>query len=105
TIQPNGSWSADVTTGGSDQFATKFAALLVSSNYNQPCVLDAASLPTNVTAQSLASVIVDRDDPSIRRFDFSGYNWWVKSSTSQVGPGPNYFSNSTNNVWLDASNR
>jgi hypothetical protein len=25
----------------------------------------------------------------------------MKSSTGQVGPGPNYFSDSTNNVWLD----
>lgn len=105
TIQSNGSWTADVTTGGSDQFATKFAALLVNSNYNEPCVLGPTALPTNVTAQALASAFVDRDDPSIRRFDFAGYNWWVKSSTNLVGPGPNYFSDSTNNVWLDASNR
>ena len=104
-IQANGSWTADITTGGSDPLATRIAALLVSTNYNQPCVLDAVSLPTNVTAQALASVIADRDDPSIRRLDFSGYNWWVKNSASPVGPGPNYFSASTNNVWLDASNR
>ncbi|MSU56822.1 MAG: hypothetical protein EXS35_01320 [Pedosphaera sp.] len=105
TIQPNGNWLADITTGGSDQLATKIAALLVTNSYNQPCVLGPPSLPTNVTAQAIASVIVDRDDPSIRRFDFGGYNWWVKSSTGVVGPGPNYFSDSTNNVWLDASNR
>jgi hypothetical protein len=105
TIQPDGSWTADITTGGTDPLATKIAALLVSTNYNEPCVLGPASLPTNVTAQAVASVIVDRDDPNVRRIDFSGYNWWVKSSLSQLGPGPNYFSDSTNNVWLDASNR
>ena len=105
TIQPAGNWLADITTGGADQFATKIAALLVTNTYNQPCVLGPAALPTNVTAQAIASTIVDRDDPSVRRFDFAGYNWWVKSSTSVVGPGPNYFSDSTNNVWLDASNR
>ena len=105
TIQPDGSWTADITTGGSDALATKIAVLLVSTNYSEPCVLGPASLPTNVTAQAIASVIVDRDDPSIRRFDFAGYNWWVKSSAGLVGPGPNYFSDSTNNVWLDASNR
>ncbi|HVM47105.1 MAG TPA: hypothetical protein VMU04_03710, partial [Candidatus Acidoferrum sp.] len=32
---------------------------------------------------------------------FSGYDWWVKSSTGTVGPGPNYFSDSTNNLWVD----
>lgn len=101
-IDTNGSWTADITTGGADQNATQIAALLVSSNYNQPCVQDVSALPTNVLQQAIASVFVTRDDPSIRRFDFSDYNWSVKSSIDVVGPGPNYFSDSTNNVWLDA---
>ena len=105
TIQANGGWTADITTGGSDHLATRIAALLVSTNFSEPCVLGAVSLPTNVTAQAVASTIVDRDDPAIRRLDFSGYNWWVKSSTGPVGPGPNYFSDSTNNVRLDAQDR
>jgi hypothetical protein len=37
-------------------------------------------------------------------FVFSGYNWKIKSSTTAVGPGPNNFSASPNNVWLDANN-
>jgi hypothetical protein len=36
---------------------------------------------------------------------WSGYDWWVKKSSSPVGPGPNYFSDSTNNVFLDAQGR
>src|SRR5450759_5193692 len=44
-IQPDGRWSADITTGGSDQLATRIAALLVSTNYSQPCVQGAAVLP------------------------------------------------------------
>lgn len=39
--------------------------------------------------------------PGPRWLSFSGYDWWVKSSDGLVGPGPNYFSDSTNNVWLD----
>ena len=31
-IQADGSWAADITTGGSDQLATRVAALLVSTN-------------------------------------------------------------------------
>jgi hypothetical protein len=34
---------------------------------------------------------------------WSGRTWQVKSSTSRVGPGPNYFSASPSNVWVDAS--
>ncbi len=32
---------------------------------------------------------------------FSGYTWRIKSSETPVGPGPNYFSNSPENVWVD----
>ena len=36
---------------------------------------------------------------------FSGYYWNYKNSNETlVGPGPNKFSNSPNNIWLDADN-
>jgi len=40
-----------------------------------------------------------------RTIEFSGYTWEVKSSTGRVGPGPNYFSDSLDNVWVDNSGR
>lgn len=37
-----------------------------------------------------------------REISFSGYNWTVRTSAGETqGPGPNYFSNSEENVWLD----
>ena len=61
TIQTNGSWSADITTGGGDTSATRVAALLVGTNYNQACVNGLANLPTNVYAQAITkSVVTDR---------------------------------------------
>jgi hypothetical protein len=36
---------------------------------------------------------------------WSGRTWQLKSSQSKVGPGPNYFSASPENVWVDASGR
>ncbi len=104
-IQPDGSWTADITTGGSDQLATKITALLVPASYGEPCVEGLAALPANVVTQAVASATVERDDPNIRRINFSGYDWWVKSSSDPVGPGPNYFSDSTNNAWLDSQGR
>jgi len=103
-IQPDGSWSTDITTGGADSNATRIAALLVSTNYDQPCVLGEPFLPTNVFAGAMASAVVTREYPGPRWIGFSGYDWWVKASsgTNQLGPGPNYFSDSTNNVWTDA---
>jgi len=100
-IQSNGNWSADITTGGADATATRIAALVVNTNYNLPCVAGSNNLPTNVFAQSLASAVVTRQSPGLRWLSFSGYDWWVKTSSGLVGPGPNYFSDSTNNVWVD----
>lgn len=38
-----------------------------------------------------------------RTVDFAGYSWGVKASTGPAGPGPNRFSDSTDNVWVDGS--
>ncbi|HKI69443.1 MAG TPA: glycoside hydrolase family 16 protein, partial [Verrucomicrobiae bacterium] len=103
-IRPDGSWSADITTGGGDTNATRIAALLVSTNYGQPCVLGEPFLPTNVFSEAVASAVVTRQHPGVRWIGFSGYDWWVKTSagTNRVGPGPNHFSDSTDNVWTDS---
>lgn len=105
-IQPDGSWSVDITTGGTDELATRIAALLVATNYNEPCVLGLAFLPPNVWARALARAVITRPYPGPRWLRFSGYDWWVKKSgPGPVGPGPNYFSDSPDNVWVDAQGR
>jgi hypothetical protein len=43
--------------------------------------------------------------PAARRIQFSGYDWVVKSSEGRVGPGPNYFSDSSDNVSVDDRGR
>jgi len=102
-IQPDGSWTANITPVASDVNATIIAALLVSSNYSQPCVEGASGLPTTVFQQALATAYVSRFNPSARQISFSDYAWWIKTSSGLAGPGPNYFSDSTNNVWVDAA--
>ena len=99
-IQSNGSWTANITTANSDTNATEIAAFLVPTNYNQPCVNGAPGL-TN-TPQVEAAAYAVRVDPSVRQINFSGYGWWAKTSTGFEGPGPNYFTDSTNNVWVDS---
>jgi hypothetical protein len=37
-----------------------------------------------------------------RTVSFSGYTWQVKASNGKVGPGPNYFSSTAKNVWVDS---
>ena len=102
SIRGDGSWTTDITTGGNDALATRVAALVVSTNFNQPCVSGLSFLPTNVFAQALCSAVVTRPQPGTRWLSFAGYDWWVKTSAGPVGPGPNYFSDSTSNIWVDA---
>lgn len=40
-----------------------------------------------------------------RTINFSGYVWNVKASSNPVGPGPNNFSDSEKNVWVDNSGK
>ncbi|MFN0201209.1 MAG: hypothetical protein ACKVTZ_06800 [Bacteroidia bacterium] len=47
-------------------------------------------------------------DPNLAPIDsgdifFSGYGWRIKASGFPVGPGPNFFSGSDKNVWIDAN--
>jgi hypothetical protein len=100
-IRPDGSWTADITTGGADPSATRITALLVGTNYSEPCVMGPATLPSNVTAQAIASATVERADPNVHWISFSGYDWWVKTSPGLIEPGPNFFSGSTTNAWVD----
>ena len=103
-IQPDGSWSVNVATGGAgDLAATRFAALLVNTNFNLPCVLGLPTLPTNAYSQAIAKTVITRPSTGVRFLSFSGYDWWVKTSSGTVGPGPNYFSDATNNVWTDTN--
>ena len=103
-IQPDGSWSANITTGGSgDTTATRIAALLVNTNYNVGCVLGTPTLSTNIYSQAIAKAIVTRPSPGVKFVNFSGYDWWIKAPIGSVGPGPNYFSDATNNVSVDTN--
>ena len=40
-----------------------------------------------------------------RSITFSGLNWLVKGSRGRIGPGHNHFSDSFDNVWVDAQGR
>ncbi|MFO1475437.1 MAG: glycoside hydrolase family 16 protein [Verrucomicrobiota bacterium] len=105
SIRPDGSWSASITTGGSDTNAARIAAFLVPATWSQTCVLGDANLSTNLYSQALASAVVLRPVPGVRWIRFSGYDWWVKDYSTLAGPGPNYFSSSFSNVWTDAEGR
>jgi hypothetical protein len=74
----------------------------------------AVGLIALVTAPMLLPLTADAQEagspsaaPSgMRQITFSGYTWQVKNSQDRViGPGPNSFSDSQRNVWVDSTDR
>jgi hypothetical protein len=99
-IQSDGTWSTDITTGGLDEQATKIAAFLLPNNYSPPLMSGGALLPQILFDNAIAHIIAVRD-AVFRTIEFSGYTWRVKSSGAPVGPGPNYFSDREEDIWVD----
>jgi hypothetical protein len=104
TIRPDGTWTCDVTTGGTDQLATEFASFLVPKGYAPPLMGGGQTLSEELFVNSVAHIIVHREQ-IFREIEFSGYVWRVKASETPAGPGPNYFSDRTQNVWVDGLGR
>ena len=102
SINPDRSWTTSITTATSDASATRVAAVLVPNGSALECVQGQPFL-TNAFSTAAASTVITRPSPGRRWLNFAGYDWWVKTSANRVGPGPNYFSDSTNNVWVDDS--
>jgi hypothetical protein len=53
-IRADGSWTCDITTGGTDQNATRIAAYLVLNGYNPPAMSGGATLPAELDQNSVA---------------------------------------------------
>lgn len=104
TPRTSGTWSVDYTTGGIDEQATQIAVFLVPRDYDPPLVLGRSSIPQEVEEVAVAEAVVDRVR-SPRMVQFSGFDWEVKSSVLRIGPGPNYFSDGAQNVWVDGQDR
>jgi len=104
TIQEDGTWTCDITTGGTDQLATKIAAFLVPNGYNPPSMSGGQTLPTELFENAFAYIIIDRL-PVLRTITFSGLTWNVKASETPAGPGPNYFSDKEQDIWVDENGR
>jgi hypothetical protein len=78
-----------------------------SQSWDIPTSLDAGlNYQIKITSCS-DSLIFDFSDPyfsiGLDKLDFSGYTWRVRDTQdASQGPGPNYFSSSPENVWLDS---
>src|SRR5262245_28163162 len=61
----------------------------------------AASSPSSGIANTPATNR-PASESQMKTLQFSGYDWLVKTSDQRVGPGPNYFSDNADNVFIDA---
>jgi hypothetical protein len=103
-IQNDRTWTCDITTGGADAYATKIAAFLVPLGYTPPQADHLATLPVELYTNSVANVMTERTSPN--NFHWSGYDWDVKNTGNFLfDPGPNRFSDSAQNVWVDANDK
>ncbi|HPO14083.1 MAG TPA: DUF5011 domain-containing protein [Candidatus Hydrogenedentes bacterium] len=101
TINADGAFYFDYTTGGSDQYTEKIHLFLIpaSSIPDIPECLPCYSLPEFPT--QLDYKVVDRTQP-VRTISAFGDDWEVKGPNDHtMGPGPNYFSDAEDAVWVD----
>jgi hypothetical protein len=100
-IAPDGTWVTDITTGGNDPLATQIAAFLVPNGYSPPPRSGDPTLPDELFA--FPHIIVERHPA--RTINFSGYTWYVKVAEWNADPGPCYYSDRPEDVWVDANGR
>jgi hypothetical protein len=96
-IAGDGTWTCDITTGGTDQYATQIIAFLVPNGYQPPLSQGEQCLLSELYQHPYVEAI------RYEKISFAGYNWWVKRHYERVGPGPNYFSDHQENVWVDTN--
>lgn len=80
---------------------TAVAAIVQTVNANVTPTERSGAPAANAEAPLTQSPPAFEGEAFDRRIWFSGYEWTVKSSTPKVGPGPNFFSNQAENVWVD----
>jgi len=102
-LNSDGTWSVPYATGGVDSSATKLAVYLVPRDFTFTCVAAGSALPTTLDQAAVARFIVERQNPNEKIISFAGYNWAVKANSVPLGPGPNMFSDSADNVSVDSS--
>ena len=86
TIANDGSWSADITTGGFDSTATAIVAYLVPNGFSPPILLGSATIPDTLAQNSIAKAEVLRCSysitPTSHPFSATGGSGSVSVTTS-----------------------
>lgn len=79
----------------------KFTMLIAVLAIFSSCVKEAASTTGTVTGNA-ASAGGRKPATEATYISFSGYTWEVRNESGTSGPGPNYWSSASSNVWVDS---
>lgn|GEM_PF-809571 len=106
TIAGDCTWVCDITTGGIDQYAARIITFLVPADYVPPQGPGQwGSWPEYLSPEFYNyAYVLECRLPGTRVIHFSGFDWVVKQCEAELGPGPNYFSDDTTDVWVDELN-
>jgi hypothetical protein len=102
-LASDGTFVVDVTTGGSDAQAGYYVTYVIPVGYAPATMSGQTEIPTELEQRAVAVTGVTRPRPTDRTISFSGSDFIVKKSDTPVGPGPNYFSDSSDNVFVDGA--
>ncbi len=94
-IAADGTWTCSVTTSDGDRYAIEIVAFLIPLAYAPPVLDAAASLPEALYTYPYAQAI------RYPRFKFANCDWMIKRVNDLISPGPNYFTDNPENVWVD----
>jgi len=104
-LQPDSSFTANIVTGGLDQFATQIIAFLIPLSFSPPVLLG-GNLPGSLLSYPYAIQCRPHGE---RLISWSGFDWIVKKSVGSallpLGPGPNIFNDNDSMVWVDNQHR
>jgi hypothetical protein len=103
-LASDGTFVVDITTGGVDEIAEYMVTYAIPLGYSPPVLLGETAIPVELEQNAVAVVGRKRPMPDERTLTFSGYDFIVKKSDEGLmGPGPNYFSDSAESVWVDGA--
>ena len=95
-INGDGTFAANVFTGGIDNRATIFCVALVPVGITPPPASGADRVPAGLNPAAM-----DCTERFGRTITFAGRTWGVKEAPVPVGPGGNRFSDRPDDVWVD----
>ena len=96
-INGDGTFAANVFTGGLDNRATIFCVALLPVGVTPPPASGDGRVPA-----SLNPVAMDCLERFGRTITFAGRTWAREGGAAPVGPGSNRFSDRTDDVWVDS---